>query len=272
MSNQQQYIPVAKPVGKQHGSSYAPLAEEGKLHQGAWGESEYLVEAEKSMRLGFVRKVYGLVMIMLGVTAATSAVFVLNNSVREAVIHSDAILWSSYGVFIVTLFSLICCSKLRRQHPHGMIALTIFTLASSYFVGTICALYAHVIGPYVVLEALLMTILMVTGLTVFAFQTKYDFTRINCFAIVLGMMLFNLCIFQFVFVFPSMPFWRNMYAVMGAGLMCFFIVYDTQLMLGGKHKYNLSVDEHIFAALNLYLDIINLFLYLLQLLSGGKRN
>ena len=42
-------------------------------------------------------------------------------------------------------------------------------------------------------------------------------------------------------------------------------------MLGGNHKYSLSPEEYIFAALNLYLDIINLFLYLLSIFGGGSR-
>lgn len=38
------------------------------------------------------------------------------------------------------------------------------------------------------------------------------------------------------------------------------------LILGGNHKYSISPEEYIFAALNLYLDIIQLFLYLLRIL------
>ncbi len=44
-----------------------------------------------------------------------------------------------------------------------------------------------------------------------------------------------------------------------------------QLVVGGKHnKYRIGVDDYVFAALNIYLDIINLFLYLLQLLSDRR--
>lgn len=44
-----------------------------------------------------------------------------------------------------------------------------------------------------------------------------------------------------------------------------------QLLMGG-HKYSLSPDEYVFAALNLYLDIINIFLYILDLLSRLNRD
>jgi len=49
-----------------------------------------------------------------------------------------------------------------------------------------------------------------------------------------------------------------------------YLVFDTQLMLGGKHKYSLSPEEYIFAALNLYLDIINMFLYILSIVGRAR--
>ena len=35
-------------------------------------------------------------------------------------------------------------------------------------------------------------------------------------------------------------------------------------MIGGNHKYSISPEEYIFAALAIYLDIINIFMYLLR--------
>ena len=43
-----------------------------------------------------------------------------------------------------------------------------------------------------------------------------------------------------------------------------------QLMMDGK-KVQISPDDYVFAALNLYLDVINLFLYLLRLF-GDRRD
>jgi len=53
---------------------------------------------------------------------------------------------------------------------------------------------------------------------------------------------------------------------MGAILFSFFIIVDTQLLLGGKREV-LGPDDYVYAALQLYLDVINLFLRLLQLLG-----
>jgi FtsH-binding integral membrane protein len=41
------------------------------------------------------------------------------------------------------------------------------------------------------------------------------------------------------------------YGALGALIFSLFIIYDTQLMLGGKHKYSLDPEEYVFAALNL---------------------
>ena len=60
------------------------------------------------------------------------------------------------------------------------------------------------------------------------------------------------------------------YGAAGALVFMVYIVYDTQLMIGGKHKYSLDPEEYVFAALNLYLDIINLFLYFLSIIGASK--
>ena len=56
----------------------------------------------------------------------------------------------------------------------------------------------------------------------------------------------------------------------GALVFSLYLVYDTQLMLGGKHKYALSPEEHIFAALNLYIDVVQLFMYILMIVGGSR--
>ena len=61
------------------------------------------------------------------------------------------------------------------------------------------------------------------------------------------------------------------YCAIGVLIFSMYVVYDTQLIVGGKHKkFQFSVDDYIFAALALYLDVINLFLYILALLGNNR--
>merc|ERR1712107_958656 len=65
-------------------------------------------------------------------------------------------------------------------------------------------------------------------------------------------------------------FIRLVFAIIGAIIFSLYIVFDTQMMMGGNHKYSLDPEEYVFAALNLYLDIINLFLYILQIIGASR--
>merc|ERR1719502_2299783 len=99
--------------------------------------------------------------------------------------------------------------------------------------------------------------------------TKDDFTGMGGYLMVvlMGLILTGfLCMF-----FPYSPIAQKLMAGVGAILFAFYIVYDTQLICGGKHqKHQFGVDDYVFAALNIYLDIINLFLYLMELF-GERR-
>merc|ERR1711860_88866 len=106
------------------------------------------------------------------------------------------------------------------------------------------------------------------GLTIFAFQTKYDFT--TCGGMLCGL-LCVLCLAGFCMIFvPYNKYVEIVYGSIGALIFSMYIVFDTQLMLGGNHKLAIDPEEYIFAALNLYLDIINLFLYILRIVQGAS--
>ena len=54
--------------------------------------------------------------------------------------------------------------------------------------------------------------------------------------------------------------------LLGAMLFSLFIIYDTHMLMR-----RLSAEEYIFAAINLYLDILNLFLHILRILSRDRK-
>jgi len=67
--------------------------------------------------------------------------------------------------------------------------------------------------------------------------------------------------------------WAMMfYDICAVLIFTFYIVYDTQLIMGalGGHAISFEIDDYAFASLNLYLDIINLFLHLLSLFGERK--
>ena len=49
-----------------------------------------------------------------------------------------------------------------------------------------------------------------------------------------------------------------------------FIIYDTQLIAGGRYN-EISFDDYVIGALMLYVDVVGLFIYIMSLL-GSKSN
>jgi protein lifeguard len=58
-------------------------------------------------------------------------------------------------------------------------------------------------------------------------------------------------------------------AVAFSALYAFYLIVDTQLIMGGRRN-ELTLDNYILGAMLLYIDIIQLFLNLLRIL--GERN
>ena len=117
--------------------------------------------------------------------------------------------------------------------------------------------------PIIVLEAASMTAAMTFAITVYAMTTKTDFTLFGPILYICGFVFATAGIFMACFGINGGILWASL----GVILFSFYLVYDTQMIMNGNSKYQYSEDMYILAAVNLYLDIINMFLYILQILS-----
>ncbi|CAG2227058.1 LFG [Mytilus edulis] len=145
----------------------------------------------------------------------------------------------------------------------GIMSIFLYILFEAFLLGTVAARY----DADEVMYAAAITAVVVLGLTIFAFQTKWDFTMMGGMLCVLLLVLIVFGILAAIFHNKILSM---VYASIGALIFSAYIVFDTQMMLGGKHKYALSPEEYIFAALNLYLDIVNLFLFILAIFGGSR--
>jgi len=229
---------------------------------------------EISIRHGFIQKVYGILGLQLAVTTAIGA----------AVMHFGAawaksnptlvmtVLFSSMAVSVAMMFIFMCFPAMLRKSPQNYIILCVFTVAESIMVGFICIQYTQ----QSVLLCLGITAVVVCSLTLFACQTKYDFTGMGPYLFCAVMVLMG---FSFIMMMGS---WMGLgaatlapmqmcYAAAGTLIFSMYIVYDTQLIVGNKHaKLKFGIDDYAMAAISLYIDIVQLFLMLLRLF-GQRR-
>ncbi|KAH8417641.1 hypothetical protein KR222_003476 [Zaprionus bogoriensis] len=226
----------------------------------AEGQPKSFSFSDQSIRRGFIRKVYLILMGQLVVTFGVVALFAFSQHAKTFAQLNPWLFWLAVFLMIATMLSMICCENVRRQTPTNFIFLGVFTVAESFLLGVSASRFA----PHEVLLAIGITAAICLALTVFAMQTKYDFTVMGG---VLIACLVGLIIFGFVAIFVGGRITTMIYATLGAVLFSVYLVYDTQLMLGGEHKYAISPEEYIFATLNLYLDIVNIFLDVLTILG-----
>jgi len=221
---------------------------------------------DSTVRKGFLKKVFGLVTIQLIFTFGTNFIFSLDSI--KTFVQDPANIGLYYLAFIgmfACVITISCCSNVARSYPQNYFVLALLTFFQSYMLGVITSFY----DTQIVFMAEIITLSISCALTLYAIQTKYDFTDKGGYLLAA---LMGLLVFGILNIFIQNQFVHTIYASLGAILFSLYLVYDVQLVAGGKHrKYQLSPDEYVFAAVAIYLDIINLFLYILSLL-GSRRD
>lgn len=199
-------------------------------------------------------------MVQLLITLGFIVLFIYHAPTKQWALRNTWLFWVAFALVFVCLISMACCDSVRRTFPTNFIFLGIFTLAESFLLGVTSSVYEST----AVMMAVGITAAVCLALTLFAFQTKWDFTAMGgvllCAAVIL-------LLFGIISIFVRSQILTLVYASIGALIFSMYLVYDTQLMMGGKHKYSISPEEYIFAALNLYLDVINIFIYILTIIG-----
>ncbi|XP_021234886.1 protein lifeguard 2 isoform X4 [Numida meleagris] len=233
------------------------------------GDTEMLTSFswdDRNVRRVFIRKVYAILMVQLLVTLVIVAFFTFCEPVKGYVQVHSGWYWASYAVFFVTYLILACCSGPRRYFPWNLILLSIFTLSMAYLTGMLSSYY----DTKSVLLCLGITALVCLSVTIFSFQTKFDFTSYQGVLFVMLMVLFfGGIILAVILPYKYVPWLHAIYALLGAIIFTMFLAFDTQMLMGNR-RYSLSPEEYIFGALNIYLDIIYIFSFLLQFFGSSQ--
>ncbi|RKF58235.1 Protein lifeguard 4 [Golovinomyces cichoracearum] len=214
-----------------------------------------VAEATVDIRMAFIRKVYAILTVQLVATAMLSGISFFSVSFRSWIQENQWILWVSLigaiGFMLLTYWK-------RKSYPSNLIFLAGFTAFEAYSVAVITSFFESKI----VLQAVALTAAIFIALTIFACQTRYDFTSWApyLFGGLWGLMIFGLM----ASFFPSTTT-ELIYSGLSALIFSGYILVDTQFVMRHYH-----VEEEIAAAISLYLDIINLFLAILRLLNSQE--
>lgn len=225
-------------------------------------EEEIKTEINTTIRLGFIRKVYGILTCQLLFTSLFCLCCMYSESLKLFLISNRGIYYLIVFLELVIMIVMICCRGITRSVPINYILLGLFTIAESYIVGFICSLTS----PKIVFMAACMTCIMVIFLTIYAITSKTDITTKGSIVFLLSAALFCLVIFNFFF---RMKILHVIICCLGVIIVGFYIIYDSQLIIGNKREM-LQIDDYILGSFLIYTDIISLFLYLLSLFNSSS--
>jgi uncharacterized protein len=124
-------------------------------------------------------------------------------------------------------------------------------------------------------NALATTVLLFGVMSVFGYTTSMDLTKWGTYLL---MGLIGLILAMIVNIFLGSSTLEIIISVIGVFIFTALTAYDTQKIREFTQSYeiqndgNLALKFSIYGALMLYLDFVNLFLFLLRIFGGGSRD
>ncbi|KAI8836054.1 inhibitor of apoptosis-promoting Bax1-domain-containing protein [Chytriomyces cf. hyalinus JEL632] len=251
-------------------SAYTPILTEEAAPPPAYGAADaertplinagkpFLSECEAHVKLNFMRKVYSILAAQFGLTTIVSALFMYNQDIKHVV---QANPWAMFVSSFGGLALLVALIFYRSKEPANRYLLAAFTLVESYSIGVVCTFYES----EVVLQAVILTFAVFIGLTLFTLNSRMSFEGMGPFLFGSLWILIFASFLQIFFPFSRVT--DLIIAVFSAIIFCGYIVYDTYMIFT-----RMTVDDYIMASVELYLDVINLFLAILRILGGNGRD
>lgn len=177
--------------------------------------------------------------------------------------------WFLYGALILGLsvfFILVCVESSRRSFPLNFILLSLLTLAYAFMAAVLSSRYETI----TVLLAFGTTALATFAIILLAKFSPFDMTTCGCGLCVLAILHMVASLLLIALIPAAYASTASLLiAGLGAFLVSLYLMYDLQLIMGGRSA-ELSPEEYILGAVILYIDIINLFQYMLILFGSRE--
>jgi FtsH-binding integral membrane protein len=226
------------------------------------GFSRYAVPQTTIVRSGedvatLVRRTYTLVFASIMVTMAGAAYAMTSPTMMDAVLAHRWIMLAC--VFV----PLIAAQAMRNSFPQNIGFVFLFTFAEGLYIAPFLAVMEQH-SPGSVSQAGLLTFTAFAALTAYAFISRRDFSAWGGF-LVTGLIVLLVTIVLMAFTGSTSGYtWISGIAVL---LFSGLLVFDTSRL---RNVY--GPEDYVMAAVNIYLDLLNMFLFILSLLGGNRRN
>ena len=214
----------------------------------------------------YIQKVYLWMFVGLLITSVTAYVVSQFPDLYNAILGNDVIF---IGILVVQFLAIISISAFIKRIPDNLAGITfvLYCFLTGLTLSVIFLDFSISSIAYVVV----ITAAMFGFMSLYGYITKTDLTSLGS---ILTMCLFGIILALIVNLFLMNSLLDTILSILGVLVFSGFAAHDTQhikntLMYGGDGDL---IKEEILGALNLYLDFVNLFLDLIDLLGGKRRN
>jgi FtsH-binding integral membrane protein len=206
-------------------------------------------------RATLVRRTYSLVfasviVTMIGTSVAMTQEALLVSAARHPII-----------TFILAMVPLWMAMKTRDSAPRALGFVFLFNLVMGVFIAPVIYVYSRS-DPGIVSQAGILTLSTFGILTMYTFVSRRDFSAWGSFLVIGLWVLIGTSLLNMFFRNQTAGLWM---AAVGVLLFSGLLVFDTWRL---RNRY--GPDDYVPAAVAIYLDLLNMFLFILQLLGGGR--
>jgi FtsH-binding integral membrane protein len=207
-------------------------------------------------RATLVRRTYALVFSGIVVTTLGAFVAFTQPQVMGFAAEHPIIL------FLIAFAPLFMAQKVARTFPANIGFTYLYTFLIGVWIAPLLA-YFERNQPGIVGNAALLTGTSFAVLTGYAFVSRRDFSAWGSFLVVGLWVLIATSVISLFFHSATTDLWLASVTVL---LFSGLLVFDTWRL---RHTY--GPDDYVPAAINIYLDLLNMFLAILRILGGGQR-
>jgi FtsH-binding integral membrane protein len=227
------------------------------------GYSRYYAAPAVQVRTGaeratLVRRTYGLVFLSVLVTMLGSAFAFTQRGLMQAVIQHPFI------TFICMFIPLIMAQRAARDFPKNVILTLIFTFIEGVWLAPFLAI-TEANAPGAVVSAAALTFVAFGGLSLYAMLSRRDFSAWGGFFMIGVLVLFVAMLINMFVASAAAGVW-----ISAVGVLIFsgLLVFDTWRIL---RSGQFGQDDYVIAAVQIYLDLLNMFVFILSLLGNRSR-
>ena len=191
----------------------------------------FSLKFDKDVRLGFIRKVYGILSVQMLFTVAFCFIACLPNLQNAKALSTNGLVLGIGEMlknntlmiliivaYFVSFIALVCC-RLDKLVPTNYALLGTFTFCTSWMVAVACKRTQ----PIIVLEAATLTFSVTFAITVYAMTTKTDFTVFGPLLHICGFVFCTAGMLLAIFGVHMGLLW----SVLGVILFSFYLLFDT---------------------------------------------